>query len=465
MSVRLAVRFPVGRSQRAAWGGHPGEGTPEWPPSPWWVLRALYATWRERAIGLDPAVVAGLFARLSVPPVLWLPPPGRVPHPRADPDPGGVAGPAPGVFEARDLSVPVVAEWAVRLDPQERDALATLASQLVHPGRPDSVCTAEIVDTVPDGLVPVVPDADAGVGTDARVVRLLVVDRPDDLAVSQSPARSARQAATTPPGTRWATYRLPVGVSRRATERARGEPVSTIRWSVASRPRPSILAAVAVGHVLRRAVLGVLARGGGVPAGLAGRNGAGTRLSGHRHAHFLSVDVDDDGLVESLVLWVPDGVDPEPVDRLAGSLRRLGGHEHIPDFRPCRLRFEACGGPAAAVPLLAGPARRWRTLTPFAPRFPESSRSRRGRDRWPSVLERQVRKELAVRGLPAPEVVRQVAGRFAAPDYRRHRPDRQRGTDAYRAAHLEVVFTEPVAGPIVLGSLCHFGLGLFRPIS
>jgi len=40
---------------------------------------------------------------------------------------------------------------------------------------------------------------------------------------------------------------------------------------------------------------------------------------------------------------------------------------------------------------------------------------------------------------------------------------RQRRGDARRAVGVEVVFAEPVPGPLSLGALSHFGLGLFVP--
>lgn len=479
MSVRLAIRFPLGRYHAAAWGTHPNEGTVEWPPSPWRLLRALYATWRERADYLDGDVVRSLLSHLAAPPIYWLPPVGRGHSRHYYPD--GDAGPtyldskgnvkpkggtdlALDAFVTVDPSVPVVVEWDADLDGPEHDALATLAAHLAYLGRADSVCSAELVTEVPPGLAPTSPDE--ALPAHVPAIRLLAVDRPDDDTLAQSPPRLRRQGRATPIGTRWVTYPVPTRESARPAHRQRRPAVTTIRWAVASRPRPSILAAVAVGHVLRRAVLNVCGRGGAeVPASLAGRTGDGERLSGHHHAHFLSLDTDGDGLIEAVVLWVPEGLPPAVVDRLVASLRDLRGHEHIPDFRACRLGLEATGRPDLVVPGLVGPARRWRTVTPFAPRFPEVSRARRGGDRWPSVVARQVRKELAVRGLPEPDTVRLVPKpRFHALDFRRHRPDRQRLAEAHRAAHVEVTFCEPVAGPIVLGALSHFGLGLFEPM-
>ncbi|MDQ3151354.1 MAG: type I-U CRISPR-associated protein Cas5/Cas6, partial [Actinomycetota bacterium] len=49
MPTTLVLTFPRGRYRATPWGRHVNEGAVELPPSPWRLLRALYATWRTRA--------------------------------------------------------------------------------------------------------------------------------------------------------------------------------------------------------------------------------------------------------------------------------------------------------------------------------------------------------------------------------------------------------------------------------
>src|SRR5262245_13878742 len=51
MVVSLAIRFPAGRFHATPWGHHVNEGLPEWPPSPWRLLRAFVATWKRKLSG------------------------------------------------------------------------------------------------------------------------------------------------------------------------------------------------------------------------------------------------------------------------------------------------------------------------------------------------------------------------------------------------------------------------------
>src|SRR5436853_1557544 len=47
MPVTIKLTFPAGRYHATPWGRHVNEGVPEWPPSPWRLLRALIAVWRR----------------------------------------------------------------------------------------------------------------------------------------------------------------------------------------------------------------------------------------------------------------------------------------------------------------------------------------------------------------------------------------------------------------------------------
>lgn len=105
----------------------------------------------------------------------------------------------------------------------------------------------------------------------------------------------------------------------------------------------------------------------------------------------------------------------------------------------------------------AGPARTWTTVTPMVlDRF-----LKRGDD-----LRAEIGRTVVNSRLPEPEVL-EVSQRpllSGAPDMRPHdtlrRPD-DRAVKPYR--HVVLRFPEPVQGPIVVGSMRHYGLGLCVP--
>src|SRR3990172_961586 len=75
MSIAIALSFPGGRFHATPWGRHVNEGVPEWPPSPWRMLRALVAAAHAGSASDDERRRAySLVLRLVRPPSFFLPP-------------------------------------------------------------------------------------------------------------------------------------------------------------------------------------------------------------------------------------------------------------------------------------------------------------------------------------------------------------------------------------------------------
>src|SRR5436190_11468738 len=81
MAVIIRVKFPGGQYHATPWGRHVNEGVPEWPPSPWRLLRALVAVWKRTCRYLSEQQVRRVLEPLLSPPLFRLPP-HRVAHTR-----------------------------------------------------------------------------------------------------------------------------------------------------------------------------------------------------------------------------------------------------------------------------------------------------------------------------------------------------------------------------------------------
>ena len=81
-------------------------------------------------------------------------------------------------------------------------------------------------------------------------------------------------------------------------------------------------------------------------------------------------------------------------------------------------------------------------------------------------IKRSIKKECTYRGLPEPISVEPFAGDRNWNAYRTHRQTgSSRGLRNARPAYgLRLEFSEPICGPVSLGALSHFGLGLFEPV-
>lgn len=473
MSTTLAIRFPLRRYHANPWDRAVNEGASEWPPSPWRLLRALIATWHTRWPDLPAPVIEGLLDSLAEPPS-YLTPSVTTGHTRHYlPDLEHLKGEAGRTDLTLDpfLSVrrddELLVSWDGDLPGEQRQALAKLAELLPYLGRSESVCEARLIDgdPVPDETW-WRPDAEG-----SQRIRLLAPTRPVSLgALEVSTADVRRRRRTVPPGTRWVRYAAgePLTPPEPARAMAAAEPVTAVRFALIG-PVPVkathgvLLADEAhrvAGHELTRAGLADLRR-----QEILGSKGAATE---HRHAHWVPLVMprQEPQFVRYLVVWVPQGLRAEDVAALL-SLRemsgRRGSREDGYDVRglpPVKLLFQAAGPVAQAAPELCGPARRWRSLTPYLPV------RHRKRESLEDFLTADVRTELGYRDLPLATVIAADPGsrlpdRWAL-EFRRYRmaENMSRSRPGLR---LRLEFAEPVDGPLLLGQLSHFGYGVFVP--
>ena len=148
--LAIAFRFTAGRFHATPWGRHVNEGVPEWPPSPWRILRALIAVWARTMPEVPRERIERLIGALLSPPDFRLPP-ASLAHTRqfmpwykkAYDDRVMVFD----TFVALDRDQPVLVIWPdAELAPGDRDCLAGMLANLPYLGRAESWCRAELTD-------------------------------------------------------------------------------------------------------------------------------------------------------------------------------------------------------------------------------------------------------------------------------------------------------------------------------
>lgn len=520
MAVAIAVSFPHGRFHATPWGHHVNEGMAEWPPSPWRLLRALVAVWRNKCPDLSQEADSELprvIRLLSVPPLIKLPP-ALVGHTRHYMPWSKKWGSRVLVFDTFVSVEPrdeVIFLWPeAQLSGGETSALEVVLSRLGYLGRAESWCCARLgssewqnapgtlcgwVDSTSGEMVAIET-------TGSRLVRTLAPDgdNPNVLLRWDSWAHAKKGALpeplwnlltdtatldkekwSDPPGSKWVLYAVPEdALSARPLPWMRqptSDKCSVARYVLDGTVLPQVTQTVYVAEIARRYLQGIFGRqhdGQWSPI-LSGKASDGRpAATDHQHAFYLPSDEDGDGRLDHLTVVAPGGFGDREVralDRFA-SMHGPGGTEIRLLLAGLTSREHSQG-----IPLLA-PARCWRSLTPFVPtrHFKErgAKRDRCGPLQFPEVV---LREELARRGLPDPLRVERVArceltslapGRGGGPrpglswlEFRRERIGGagRRGGDPGGGFLLE--FEEPVSGPIALGYGCHFGLGLFGPVT
>jgi CRISPR-associated protein Csb2 len=472
MPATLAIRFPLGRYHATPWDRSVNEGVVEWPPSPWRLLRALVATWYTRWPDLPAQTLDGLLDTLGDPPS-YLTPATRPAHTRHYlPDLSHRKGETgrtdltldPFLWLERDAELQV--RWDADLDGEQRAALAKLTELLPYLGRADSVCQARLLDTDPEpDETWWQPDAQG-----EQSARLLTPVRPVQRSVLEMSTVEVRKVRhSMPPGTTWVSYtRTPPALPKRALPEL--PRVQAVRFAVSSRAPLKSTHGVLLADEAHR-VAGRRLEDSGLPdeerRTLLGTSGAATN---HRHAHWVPIaDGHERGAsVRALVLWVAQGMSSAEVAAvtrmppLSGRRGASGDGEgyEIHGFPCARLLLQAVGTIEQAAPELCGPARRWRSLTPYLPV------RHRKREALAEYLTDDVVTELRYRELP-PAVVTPVEydGRLPdrwASEFRRYRAA-ERMNKSRPGLGLRLEFPEAVHGPLLLGQLSHFGYGIFRP--
>lgn len=465
MPTTIALRFPWGRVHATPWDRNVNEGVVEWPPSPWRILRALYATWRNRCPYLPAQTVSATLAALTSAPRYRLPPEHEVTHSRHY-LPGHSHRPGAATDTTKTLD-PVVlvapgaallVQWPVALGEDERACLSELVDELPYLGRAESIVEGAVLDDDPGGtwLEPLV-DARS-----TQVQRLLTPSDPLDLrALVMSPLQVRAAGLLQPPATRWVDYPVVVAAGgdhrpRRASAR-RVRPMA-MRLAVTGPARPRLQLAVALGDLLRASAMGHFGRtaAGAVSAVLSGKDGNGRPLRGkHDHAHYLPV-ADNSGRLTAMVVWAPRGLDEEEVIAVGRCRRlRVGAGRNVRGLsgRELHLGVEATGRIEEVAPELVGPAATWVSATPYV-------MARHHKGVTATQLRTDVEEELARRDICPPASVELLAGDWSS--FRRHRLD-EGLSDRRRAFGLRLCFDTAVRGPLALGRLSHFGLGLFLP--
>lgn len=471
MSTVVAFSLPWGRYHATPWDRNVNEGAVEWPPSPWRILRALYATWKLRCPDLADDQVLPLLQTLAEPPTYHVPSfcLGHTRHYL----PGaahmeGVKGKNktdktfdPFVATKRDAALLV--EWAATLDEQDQQTLDALLAQVSYLGRAESIVDAERWDEQRTGATL----ADGGhelIAPGSGPQRLLTPTVPlDEQALTATPHGIRSERRLDPPATRWVSYPQPKPSTDNRT--ARTSPsvgAEAVRFSIIGSSPGARTSAVAFGDALRQNCLrafGEMYDGRG-SAQLAGKSDDGGKALGpHAHAHYFAFSATgDQRTVDTVAVWSRAGLDPADVLAIARNLP-VQLPPRLPDVEDVRgkwLGLEGFGSTKDVLPELCGAARTWHTYTPYAMT-----------KHWKGPIERQLTRdldaELATHGLDARvEYVDLLKGNWL--DYRRRRLFKNpRLADSVRAYGLQVGFTEDVSGPLALGALSHFGLGLFLP--
>ena len=489
--LALAFTFPAGRYHATPWDRHINEGAVAWPPEPWRVLRSLIATWHHKVKHTckhNESTLLGLIESLAQQPPEYHLPAASHSHTRHYMPQFAVSDTklVLDAFTAVKPNDPLTIVWRnLDLPDDQRELLDELLPVMGYLGRAESWVEAKrVAETLEPNCKPGIEALDTETGelkgeivtlyaplpsneyqslrasflADKKAARKLGKTLPPDLlsALSVDTADLRKQGWSQPPAARKVSYLRPVNAlwPHRAIHRANAPLVEAACFILVGRPLPRVEDTLRIGELMRMAVMHAFGQGH-VPYTFSGHDmPAGNR---HRHAFYLPWDSNDDGRLDRVLVYAPDGMSQGQQRVLAriGKLWNRNGSEW-------RLVLENTGAPAIAATMTKRSAV-WESITPYL--HPWHAKKRFG-------VEEQLKRECRERGLCDPVMLENLdkvdvgRSRKRRPihfqRFRNHRglvqPDRL-------GSFWRLTFPEPIAGPLALGFACHYGLGLFRPVS
>ncbi len=476
--VIVQVHLLSGRYHAHPWGEaqHAMAG-PEWPPSPWRLLRCLAATWFDaNPPPITEAQRDDLLQAMgrASPPSMWLPPVSFAEIPYYQPlrasgnrvlhfDHFAVLG------EDED-GASFCFDFDVGLSAWQRNALARLLARITYLGRAESRARLSLVESPAEHLRQVTPaDGYSSSASSGAIRRRVLVTRNTFQAADLWAPRLGgghlvqamiEEGRKRPSNTDWLDYALPPALvrpqhaRRQAPASEQDRCVEAVRFGLFRRIPIPLTELVRVAREIRdQAVVRFQADTGAPSHRLTGRDADGSVATGHRHAFWMPEPDGETGRLGGCTVWLPDGadgIDQRELDALLG-VQRIFSRDDYPILVVAERVIETRAK--------STPSRHWRSLTPFLAPL----RAGRRRELTPSEqLQRMVEETAGAKP--------RVTSTFGPGSMSRLTTLRahlyQRGTWRWArraAAWFQLEFDEPVALPRPVGADAHFGLGRFVP--
>lgn len=495
--LAVGLRFLAGRYHATQWGHHVNEGVPEWPPSPWRLLRALISCWKRTAPCLEETDVVSAMEKLTATSPQYILPPATVGHTRHYMPWGKTGADSRTLVFDTFVSIRVTDEvlmvWPdVQMSGHEMSVLKVLLGNLSYLGRAESWCTAQLVDEIDMTAINCTrADTSAEVTRGYELVRVLCPDASlKGLSLLNALYRDTstirrRLRRLDPPGSAWEPYLRRTDAFE--VQHQRGLPIhagcsawpTAVRFILSDDYRLPITEAISLGALARKSAMskyGFLTNGGASPA-LSGKDADGIPLEGHQHCFYIPSDEDRDGRIDHITVWCRSGLDGVELDALA-SICELNPGGGRPKVRLLLADIsDSWSSRASADPM--GESHSWESATPFLlVRHPKRTKSgvpildehgyQVDGPEYQIRLEWERRRELdptlpRLEGIEPVEKLT-VGGRAISwLDFRRWRR-RGMGPASAQPYGFRLTFDDCVRGPIAMGYGCHFGLGQFRPV-
>ncbi|MCB9730853.1 MAG: type I-U CRISPR-associated protein Cas5/Cas6 [Deltaproteobacteria bacterium] len=506
--LTLTIRFLAGRYYATGWDHQVNEGTIEWPPAPWRLLRALVAASYRLGDGVEPGRLSALLEPLAESLPVYAVPAWGEGHARhyMPLDNKGLPGDksalvfnafvAPGSgADAPDGALAVVWE-DVSLDDEAFELLRVLCEQLGYVGRAESWAEVTPSREPSDATINCRPAGDEVRGE--RVRLMAPARRAEHLAwyeqetggrksklprtllevLGQDTGELRKAAWSSVPGARWVVYDLARKRAKRRAPASAGPPPTCALYRLSGPVLPSVTKTLQVGDRFHQSLVSWSSMLNPAERPMEVFVGPKEREPDSRdspHAAVMPFDGTGDGRLDHVLVYAPLGFD-EPARRAleyGRTLRGVGAYKYRVTLIGLWREDELSSMDEHELPPMLRSARRWRSATPFVlTRHPKLRADGSAKDAPDSQLLRALTSRGKIEDGAAPPRISELdklvlPGGRDIPWYRfqRVRLKGPKGTRALdRGYGFEIEFEHAVRGPITGGYGRFFGLGQLLPV-
>ena len=466
--ITIELKFLAGRFHANPFGRHVNEGVPEWPPSPYRLLRALYDSWQRKFAHLPENSVAAVLCALAQAPPAFALPDATASHTRSylsanSLDPSDKALIFDG-FVSVSRSSSCFITWPEDLDDTERRTLSTLLSGLNYLGRSESWIAAQLLNgIVPQPKTCLPADLSDVEGSLVRVACAVPQAEYKGKsswlkALTYSTRDLVHDKRSGPPAMRMIPYVLTNPIATYVPPK--GETgllnVNAVELSLAGKVLPLAVSTIEIADQIRLKLMGIHKKIMGNNDALVSDKFSGkvNGLARKDHGHLFVLPIANKrGRIDRVLLFSKEPFTSEELSAIL-RLESLWQSDGKPDVA-CVLTWR---GSSNDVDF-----RQTATLVVSGTPFCTIRHWRKGRGTQDEFLCDEVRRECRNHGLPLPvevKVIEKLNGQFAPIEFRRNRKN-----EPPHAGHaFQIQFPGPgVPAPFTLGYGCHFGLGRFDP--
>jgi len=311
--VLIELTFPAGRYHATAWGRHVNEGVPEWPPSPYRLVRALYDAWKRKRPELEGTRVEAVLSAVSSGPPLYRLPEATVSHTRSflsknEEDPQSKTLIFDGFVVLSPRSTVLMGWPETVVDPQTAEDLDELLSVLNYLGRSESWIQARLVRGVSSVEWNCFPETHAGAPNEMEIVPVAMpIPRNDyrPVEVGRGPARRQlgwmdalatgtdvilKSGLSHPPAMRYMDYLRPTGCfepSVAAGPKRNQAATHSVLYAFDSKVLPQVTETIVIAEQVRRGLMSrhkELVGERSISFKFSGKSPEGEPIHGHQHA-------------------------------------------------------------------------------------------------------------------------------------------------------------------------------------